>query len=203
MLQQPVRRSRLRRTWEPPLEFPVCTYTFPDPCRRRRMRCIRISYGAKGQSSNLSLGHRRSASARKFVATSTTPRQESSLFDSTVLPPSGITCALTQPPDHDRCQPIILSRHRPSGTDRVCLGEYDWGTAGMGQLQPKNTSDRLGWSNIRWIKFGFDVEFNPVLLIANGSVPDSDFERLPLLYRPNQKLFERVVETGPGSQEHE
>ena len=34
------------------------------------MRCIRISYGAKGQSSNLSLGHRRSASARKFVARS-------------------------------------------------------------------------------------------------------------------------------------
>lgn len=116
---------------------------------------------------------------------------------------SGFWLRTLEPPNHDRCQSFILSRHRPSDADRVCLGEYDWGTAGVVRLQPKTTSDHLGWSNIHWIKFGFDVEYNPVLLIANGNVPNFDFKRLSLLYRPNQKLFERAVETGPGSKEHE
>ena len=108
-----------------------------------------------------------------------------------------------EPPNHDRCQPIILSHHQPPDADSVCLGEYSAGTAGVVLLQRKDTSKRLGWSNIRWIKLGFDAEFNPVLLIANDRAPEANFERPSLLYRPRQTMFERAVDTGPGSPDHQ
>ena len=104
-----------------------------------------------------------------------------------------------EPPNYDRCQPIILSQHQPSGIDHVCLGENQHGTAGVVLLQPKDKPKHFGWSNIRWIKLGFDVEYNPFLLIANGKKPHKSISGR---YKPSETVFEQAVQNGPESREH-
>ena len=76
------------------------------------------------------------------------------------------------------------------------MGERGTGTAGIVHMEPKNSSARSGWSKIRWLKFGFDQEFNPVLLLGNGDIAD-------LRLKPNQRLFQRAVAAGSESKDHD
>ena len=101
-----------------------------------------------------------------------------------------------QPPGYAHCRPIILSCGQPSDTGQVCMGERGTGTAGIVHMEPKNSSARSGRSKIRWLKFGFDQEFNPVLLLGNGDTPDMGLQ-------PDQQLFQRAVAAGSESEDHD
>ena len=98
-----------------------------------------------------------------------------------------------QPPGHAECNPVILSSGLSSETDRVCVSERGIGTAGIVHFQPKKGSSTSGWSKIRWLKLGFDEEFNPVILLCNGQVSyNSGHARL----KPDQQSFQQVINAG-------
>lgn len=103
-----------------------------------------------------------------------------------------------EPPDHEHRQTTILSKHQPLDAEYVFLEEYNYGTAGIAHIEPKSKSAHSGWSKIRWIKFGFDVEFNPVLLLANGDKSSLDYQLSRL--KPDEKVFEQAVASESGSQ---
>ena len=94
----------------------------------------------------------------------------------TELPPNtfyGFWLRTLEPPGHTQWQPRILSRNGLTEADKVCVGESDWGTAGIVHFERKIKSDgdhrvyEREWSKICWIKVGFDGDFNPMLFLAN------------------------------------
>lgn len=97
-----------------------------------------------------------------------------------------------RPPGHDDCQMEILSRSQPTLRDRIYIAPGACHTAGIVSLKPKKGSSG-GWSQIRWMKFGFDEDFNAVCLIAN-----IDGTR----YGLRENAFNAAVESGPESPEH-
>jgi Heterokaryon incompatibility protein (HET) len=107
-----------------------------------------------------------------------------------------------QPPGYAHCHPAILSCGQPSDTDQVCVGERGTGTAGIVHMEPKNSSAQSGWSKIHWLKFGFDQEFNPVLLLGNGDSPDLNYPSQTRL-KPNQRSFQQAVAAGSESKDHD
>ena len=76
------------------------------------------------------------------------------------------------PPGHASCTTTALSKGRQLEKDKICLDEEDSGTAGIVSFEPVaeggRKSARPGWSYLRWIKLGFDRDFNPMLLLAGG-----------------------------------
>lgn len=74
-----------------------------------------------------------------------------------------------KPPGYKNYQVHVLSRSVHSEIDKVFLEEGTWGTAGIVYLEPKpkgETRDQIGLPEIRWLKLGFDQDFNPILLLA-------------------------------------
>lgn len=103
-----------------------------------------------------------------------------------------------EPPDRMNRHTSILCRHQALDVNHVCLDEYEMGTAGIAHIEPKNSSLHSGWSKIRWVKFGFDIEFIPMLLIANSKSSGSDNIQLSRL-RPSLEIFEQAIASKAGS----
>ena len=106
-----------------------------------------------------------------------------------------------EPPGHADCEARILSRSERSEADKVCLGETQYGTAGIVHFEPKilpsrklgMIDDEPGWSRIRWVKLGFDKEFNPMLLLGNDSSLMMNMEQRPMRLKPNEHLFGQAI----------
>jgi hypothetical protein len=96
-----------------------------------------------------------------------------------------------QPPGHAKNHITLLSSCDPPEEDYLCQHNSAQGNTGIVRINPKDSSDTSKWSEIRWIKFGFTRNFNPVLWLAN----DSQSGRL-------QESFERAEHSGPQSHEH-
>jgi hypothetical protein len=90
-------------------------------------------------------------------------------------------------PRHTPFPAKIISRAQTSHPDRMLLGPSMLGTAGIFSI------DSCYSSKIRWLKFGFDDEFNPVIMIATGL----SFRGTCLILQP--AFFDRAAELGPGS----
>ena len=71
-------------------------------------------------------------------------------------------------------QITILSNCPTLEGDYICQHSYDQGNTGIVHIKPKNGLISSNWSKVRWIKFGFTKDWNPVLWLAN----DSQSERL-------------------------
>lgn len=113
-----------------------------------------------------------------------------------------------RPPGHDACQVRILSKvSNQSESDKVYTGSNDWGSAGVVFIEPNLQKDRTrsldgnhkGWSRVRWIKLGFDEEFNPMLLLANNCDPAKS---TPTQFKRDENLFDQAVACGSTSQPH-
>ena len=105
-----------------------------------------------------------------------------------------------EPPGHVDCRPRIFSRSNQSDIDFVCLREKEWGTAGVVFMEPKSKSgakyapNQSGWSKIRWIKLGFDDDFNPMILLGN----EIESVRAQQL-KPTKVSLDRAITSGVGS----
>ena len=83
-----------------------------------------------------------------------------------------------KPPGHDDCNIQIISRGLSGASNEICVGDDQWGTAGLVSLEPKvrpgskSSEKGKGWSQIRWIKFGFDLDSKPMLSMENGHCPE-------------------------------
>ena len=132
-------------------------------------------------------------------------------LEPTELPPNdfyGFWLRTLEPPGRNDCEARILSRSEGSEADEVCLGEMQYGTAGIVYFEPNNSlsrkfgmiDDEPGWSRIRWIKLGFDRDFNPVLLIANDSSLMLNMEHRPMRLQPNEHLFRQTISSEAGPQ---
>ena len=101
-------------------------------------------------------------------------------------PPLNIFCGFwlrtLKPPGHDDCKLRILSRNKSSQTDHVYSAPGNFGTTGIVSLRPTGKSD-VGSSTIRWMKFGFDMEFNPVCLLSKANTEWTPMKRMEKLYR--------------------
>ena len=118
-------------------------------------------------------------------------------------PPLNITYGFwirtLQPPGHDQCQIRTLSRVKSIESDHVSLPPGSVGTAAIVSLEPTNKTTG-GWSRIRWIKFGFDHEFNPLCLLIGAEAGTSQYDTRSL---PNATSFEAAAASPPGSAEYE
>ena len=132
-------------------------------------------------------------------------------LEPTEFPPNefyGFWLRTLEPPGHTDCEVRVLSRSEGSEADKVCLGELQYGTAGIVHFQPKIVPKRKSgmmddepeWSKIRWIKFGFDQEFNPMLLLANYSNLMLGTQQRTMRLKPNEHLFGRAISSEAGPQ---
>ena len=77
------------------------------------------------------------------------------------------------PPGREDCRTTIISAHSQPEQDTICIRDESWGTAGLiGFVPVKEMGSRSwqssGWSQIRWVRLGFDRDFNPMLCFENG-----------------------------------
>jgi hypothetical protein len=79
-----------------------------------------------------------------------------------------------RPPGYDESEITILSNCASSETDYIHQADRDHTNTGIVRFKSKNRSESPDSLKIRWIKFGFDDCFNPILWLAN----DSQSERL-------------------------
>ena len=103
---------------------------------------------------------------------------------------NGFWLRTLQPPGHDECQTTLISNCQPPKADYICQHEYDQGVAGIVHIDPRNSANHSRWSQIRWITFSFDRDFNPVLWLADSKHS-----------RRLQNAFEQAVASGTGSLE--
>lgn len=103
---------------------------------------------------------------------------------------NGFWLRTLQPPGHDECQTTLISNCQPPEADYVCQHEYDQGVAGIVHIDPRNSANHSRWSQIHWITFSFDRDFNPILWLADGKHS-----------RRLQNAFEQAVASGTGSLE--
>ena len=96
-----------------------------------------------------------------------------------------------EPPGHAHCRTKILSNTPTHEVSHVFECDYKREVAGVVHFEPLNSCARSGNSKIRWIKFGFDDDFNPVLWLAN----DKHSDRL-------RSVFEQAALSGSNSQMH-
>jgi hypothetical protein len=96
-----------------------------------------------------------------------------------------------RPPGYTENEIIFLSNRRLPEAHYLGQKNQNDGITGIIHLKGANNSGPSNWSQIRWIKFGFDKRFNPVLWLAN----DSQSERL-------QVPFEQALASGVGSDQH-
>ena len=88
-----------------------------------------------------------------------------------------------QPPSHSDNEITLLSNCKSSEPDYIFQRNSCQGNTGIARIESRNGPDFSTWSDLRWIKFGFTQDFDPVLWLGN----DSQTKRL---WRP----FEQAVE---------
>ncbi|PMD12706.1 hypothetical protein NA56DRAFT_638772 [Hyaloscypha hepaticicola] len=71
-----------------------------------------------------------------------------------------------KPLGHERCRITSLSNSRRPEPGYICQQRYDQGNTGIVCIKPKDNSNSRKLTTIRWIKFGFDEEYNPVIWLA-------------------------------------
>ena len=110
-----------------------------------------------------------------------------------------------QPPGYAQYQTVVLSNSRAPRTDLIHQHGYTQGAAGLIHMRSRSTTECSAWSHVRWIKFGFDMEFNPVLSLFSAKHSrrlQTDFEGA-LALGPESDLhrglmrFERKTPNGP------
>ncbi|KAK2767571.1 hypothetical protein FQN54_003729 [Arachnomyces sp. PD_36] len=112
-----------------------------------------------------------------------------------------------RPPGHDTCQIRVLSKgNHKADSDKVYMESKDWGSAGIISMEPKLSKygrypakNRDREPRIRWLKLGFDEDFNPMLLLANGHDPAKPTSAQ---FRCDGELFNQAIAWGPTSQPH-
>ncbi|KAL8869505.1 MAG: hypothetical protein Q9174_004223 [Haloplaca sp. 1 TL-2023] len=77
-----------------------------------------------------------------------------------------------EPPGHEVCHPRILSKCETTEDSYTLLEDGHTGTAGIVYMEGPNHffnwNSSVAWSKIRWLKFGFDDDFNPTIFVGNG-----------------------------------
>ncbi|KAL9595982.1 MAG: hypothetical protein Q9219_006105 [cf. Caloplaca sp. 3 TL-2023] len=85
----------------------------------------------------------------------------------------GFRLRTLEPPGHAAYESRILSRTKLDADvkDLICLTEGEVGTAGIVYMEvPQHPQRREpGCFQIRWLKFGFDHDFNPTISLSNGT----------------------------------
>ena len=102
-----------------------------------------------------------------------------------------------EPPSSQTCQIGVLSRTPSSEADRILLAPEDVGLAGIVSIKTVEKRPR-NWIGLRWISFGFDHEFNPLIMLAN----DKPHPRTTAIGIPAAEDFEEAVKSGPYSDAH-
>ena len=112
----------------------------------------------------------------------------------------GFRLRYIEPPGHTACQARVMSKYETMDDSLICLEDGDQGTAGVVYMEgPEHFfswNSSVEWSKVRWLKFGFDEEFNPTILFGNGMkdyvVDRGDPARKPtpeqvqqLMYKPD------------------
>ncbi|KAI4220244.1 MAG: hypothetical protein L6R36_007753 [Xanthoria steineri] len=86
----------------------------------------------------------------------------------------GFRLRCIEPPGHTACQARVMSKYEAMDDRLICLADGDQGTAGVVYMEgPEHFyswNSSVEWSKIRWLKFGFDEEFNPTILLGNGKI---------------------------------
>ena len=100
------------------------------------------------------------------------------------VPPSG----------YGEFRTTILSNSHTPERDRICQHEYKQGIAGIVKIEPSKSPRFFERSESRWISFGFDSEFNPIIWL--GRRDNNQFKRL-------QDMFREAVASGPESSAHQ
>ena len=111
-----------------------------------------------------------------------------------------------KPPGHNDCVTKILSRTHQPMKSFVCSEDDTRGTVGIVSLKPRSppaakysTFDQVGWSKVRWIRLGFDDDFNPVLSLENSA---QETMSMPHRYSKNEETFEQAFESEVGAEAH-
>ena len=116
-----------------------------------------------------------------------------------------------QPPGYAQHQTVVLSNSRALGADLIHQHESSQGVSGLVHMRSRSTTKCSAWSHVHWIKFGFDMEFNPVLWLASAKHSrrlQTDFEGA-LALGPESDLhreimrFEQVDNKDPYPHEHD
>ena len=115
----------------------------------------------------------------------------------------GFRLRCIEPPGHTACQARILSKYGTMDDSLVCLADGDQGTAGVVYMEgPEHFyswNSSVEWSKVRWLKFGFDEEFNPTILLGNGMrdyvVDRGDPTRKPTSEQVQQLTFKPDAES--------
>ena len=95
------------------------------------------------------------------------------------------------PSGYGEFQTTILSHSQTPETDRICQHEYRQGIAGIVKIEPSKKPGFFQRSNIRWISFSFDSEFNPTIWLTRW-----DNEQI-------QNMFSEAIASGPQSSAHQ
>ena len=74
-----------------------------------------------------------------------------------------------QLPSHTDNEITILSNCASSEPDYIHQRSWNQGNTGIVRIESRTGSECPSWSEIRWIKFGFTQDFDPVIWLANDS----------------------------------
>ena len=103
-----------------------------------------------------------------------------------------------EPPGHAENQITILSNCPTSQPDFIRQdSQHRHLNTGVARIKPRTSSENSNWSQIRWMKFGFSLEFKPMIWLANDSHSnrlDEPFERAIVSLRNARTQSQEVEE---------
>ena len=97
--------------------------------------------------------------------------------------------------DNGAYRTTILSNSPVSERNRICQHECSQEITGVVNIESSSSAENSKWAGSRWIIFGFDEDFNPVLC---GARADNDYNNLRV-----GKTFRDAVASGPQSSEYQ
>jgi hypothetical protein len=112
------------------------------------------------------------------------------------IPYYGFWLRTVEPPGYQTCKINVLSQAETLDRDRFLIPPSRTPFAGIISIKAVGTreSDCTG---VRWLTFGFDSEFNPVVYMTDGWAYISETDR-----RPEEGEVEEAVRLGPRSRAH-
>ncbi|KAE9369059.1 HET-domain-containing protein [Stipitochalara longipes BDJ] len=78
-----------------------------------------------------------------------------------------------QPRGYNQCDITILSNSEAPELGFICQKREDQGNTGIVRIKPKSKLNGPNFTPIRWIRFGFDKGFNPVIWLAKDNMSET------------------------------
>ena len=100
-----------------------------------------------------------------------------------------------QAPGYAQHQTVVLSNSSAPRTDLIRQHESSQGLAGLVHMRSRSSTECSAWSHVHWIKFGFDMEFNPILWFFSAKHScqlQTDFERA-VAQGPESDLHRKIM----------